>query len=235
MSQSAQGLVFVYIEGGPNVQEDVLNDWYDNEHAPRRLTVPGFNTAFRYKAVDSQTPTWLTLYDIETPDAAYSEAYNALGALGSDNEKLILSKIEALSRRSYVHIGTFTHPDTTVELLPSTYMLAVSLEMTPEGENELNKWYDEEHMNLLSKVPGWKRGRRFRLVEFNQRGTLTDKPVFKYLALHELDNNDFLQTPEFKLAISTEWRDRVMKHCVGREMRIFELHRNFGKPTHQSC
>ncbi|KAJ7504417.1 hypothetical protein B0H11DRAFT_2154560 [Mycena galericulata] len=229
--QKSQGLVFVFLEGGPEVKEDDLNTWYDNEHAPLRLTVPGFLTGVRYKAVDSQTPTWLTLYDVETPDVANSDAYNALRAQASDNEKTIMSKIAALSRRTYVHIKTFTHPDTTTESLPSKYVLAVSLEMTPEGEDELNRWYDEEHMELLSKVPGWKRGRRYKVLEYNQRGIMIDKPVFKYLAVHELDYKEFLQTPEFKHATSTEWRERVMKHCVGREVRVFELHKDFGRAT----
>ncbi|KAJ7668335.1 hypothetical protein B0H17DRAFT_1142454 [Mycena rosella] len=218
---SAQGLVFIYLEAGPDVNETDLNAWYDNEHAPLRLTVPGFMSAIRYKAVDSQNPKWLTLYDIETPEAANSDAYNALRAQGSDNEKAILSKLGGLSRRSYLHMGTFTHPDTKPEELPSKYVFVVSLEMTPEGEDELNKWYDEEHMDLLSKIPGWKAGRK--------RGELADQPVAKYLAIHELSNNDFLSTPEFKHATSTEWRARVMKNAVRREVRIFELHKDFGK------
>ncbi|KAJ7442243.1 hypothetical protein FB451DRAFT_1057606 [Mycena latifolia] len=231
MSQqkSPQGLVFVYVEAGPDVKEDELNNWYDNEHAPLRLTVPGFMTGIRYKAVDSQVPEWLTLYDLETPEAANSDAYNALKALASDNEKAILSKLGGLSRRSYVHMGTFTHPETTTEELPSKYVLVVSLETTPDREDELNKWYEEEHMDLLAKVPGWKRGRRFKLVDFNQRGGLADKPVCKYLAIHELSNNEFLATPEFNHATSTEWRERVMKNMVRREARVFELHKEFGK------
>ncbi|KAJ7781959.1 hypothetical protein DFH07DRAFT_1055482 [Mycena maculata] len=168
-------------------------------------------TGVRYRAVDSQTPTWLTLYDIDKPDTTNSEAYNALKDLASDKEKTIWPKIAGLSRRSYVHMRTFTHPNVTAEALPSRYVLIVSLEMTgPEGEDELNRWYNEEHMDLLSK-----------------KGALTDKPVFKYLAIHELDNSDFQRTPEFKHAISTEWRNRVMQQCLGRESRVFELHKIF--------
>lgn len=204
-------------------------------------------TAIRYKAVDSQVPEWLTLYDVETADVANSEAYNALSSLASDNEKAILSKIGGLSRRTYVHMRTFTHSETNAEALPSKYIFAVSLEMrTPEEEDDMNKWwfdfspfllllnmparYNEEHMELLSKIPGWKRGRRYKLVEYKQRGELVaHKPVSKYLAIHELDNNDFLTTPEFKHATSTEWRNRIMEIAVRREARTFEVYKNFGK------
>ncbi|KAJ6607483.1 hypothetical protein B0H10DRAFT_2071477 [Mycena sp. CBHHK59/15] len=225
-----QGLIFVYLEAGPDVKETDLNDWYDNEHAPLRVTVPGVETAIRYKATDSQTPTWLTLYDVESPETANSEAYKALRSRASDNEKTILAKIGGLSRRTYALLGTFIHPDTTAESLPSRYVVAVSLEVKPEHEDDFNKWYNQEHMDLLSKVPGWKRGRRYAIVDSNQRGELTNKPISKYLALHELDNNGFAETPEWKLALSTKWRDRVMENVVRRELRVFELLKVFRKP-----
>ncbi|KAJ7781939.1 hypothetical protein DFH07DRAFT_1017788, partial [Mycena maculata] len=75
-------------------------DEYDNEHAPLRLTVPGIMTGVRYRAVDSQTPTKPTLYDVDRPDTANSEAYNALKDLAFDKEKTIWPKIAGLSRRS---------------------------------------------------------------------------------------------------------------------------------------
>ncbi|KAJ7890550.1 hypothetical protein B0H14DRAFT_2689784 [Mycena olivaceomarginata] len=206
VTTALEGLVFVYLEPGP-VSEADLNDWYDNEHAPLKLTVPGVKSAIRYKAVDSQTPTWLALYGVDTPEVAKSEPYNALQARASDKEKAILEKVEGLSRRTYVHTATFTHPDTPAESLPCKFLLVVTLEMpNPEQEDDLNKWYDEEHMDLLSKIPGWKQGRRYKLIDFNQLKGLADKP--------------------FKHATSTEWRERVMKNA-GRKARVFELYRKF--------
>ena len=36
----ADGLLFVYTDPGP-VPAAEFNDWYDNEHGPARLAVPG--------------------------------------------------------------------------------------------------------------------------------------------------------------------------------------------------
>ncbi|KAJ7252770.1 hypothetical protein B0H12DRAFT_1017950 [Mycena haematopus] len=227
---SSEGLLFVYLESG-SIKEDELNDWYDNEHIPLRLAVPGIKSAVRYKAADSQTPTWLTLYDIETPEVANSEPYTGLQARASDREKAIAEKIGGLSKRTYVHMSTFTHPDTTAESLPCKFVLVVALEMTtPEGEDDLNRWYDEEHMDLLSKIPGWKQGRRYKLKDFSQKGVMADEPVFKYLAIHEFTENNFMTSPEFKHASSTEWRARIMQNA-GRKARVFELYKKFGKPA----
>ncbi|KAJ6581471.1 hypothetical protein B0H19DRAFT_507620 [Mycena capillaripes] len=231
-TKSSQGLLFVYLEAGQGVEEVDLNDWYDKDHIPLKLTVPGVTSAIRYKAVDSQTPTWVALYDIETAEVVNSDPYNAVKARASDKEKAILAKIGGLSRRTYVHMGTFTHPETALESLPSRYVLLVSLEMkTPEAEDDLNKWYDEEHMDLLAKIPGWRQGRRYKLVDFDQKGQLVDNPVSKYLAIHEFQENNFIQTPEFKHATGTEWREQVMKNAVRREARVFELHNHVRKPA----
>ncbi|KAJ7281566.1 hypothetical protein C8J57DRAFT_1298036 [Mycena rebaudengoi] len=230
--KATEGLLFIYLEVGPDVKEADLNDWYDNEHAPLRLTVPGISSCTRYKAVDSNTPKWLTLYDLDTPNVANSEAYNALRAQGSDNEKAILSRIGGLSRQSFEHMKTYMHPETTADSLPGKYILVVHFEMPPEHEEDFNSWYREEHMDLLAKVPGWKRGRRYQLLDSNQKGAaMVDKPVSKFLAIHDMDNNQFMDTPEFKHATSTPWRVRVTNAAIRREARVFELYKSFAKPT----
>ncbi|KAJ6554947.1 hypothetical protein DFH09DRAFT_1248501 [Mycena vulgaris] len=227
--KAIQGLVFVYLEAGPNIKEDDLNDWYDNEHAPRRLTVPGYMMAARYKAADSQAPTWLTLADIETPEITSSPEYEALGTLGSENEKTIISKLQGVSRRTYTLLRTTVHPETSPEALPGKYVLVVSFEIAPENEDDFNKWYDEEHMDLVARVPGWKRGRRYKLVDSKQSGQ-ADELVSKYLIVHELDNGDFEPTAEFKYPTSTDWAKRVIGSAIRLEVRKFELHKVFTRP-----
>ncbi|KAK6992196.1 hypothetical protein R3P38DRAFT_210261 [Favolaschia claudopus] len=156
-----------------------------------------------------------------------SESYKALQTRVLEDEKEGLAKLEGVSKRTYVHSATFTHPTTEPESLPCKYILVVTLEMkTAEAEEDMNRWYDEEHMDLLSKIPGWKQGRRYKLVESNQRGTMADKPVSQYLAIHEFTNSGFASTPEFKHATSTEWRERVMKNA-DRHARVFELKNKF--------
>jgi hypothetical protein len=86
-------------------------------------------------------------------------------------------------------------------------------------------------MDLVSRIPGWKRGRRYKLVEYTQiRGQfMADQPVSKYLAIHELDNGDFEDTTEIRDARSTEWAQRIIKNAIRREVRSFELHKVFSR------
>ena len=43
----AKGLLFASFDFSP-AQEDEFNDWYDLEHVPERLRVPGFLNAQRW-------------------------------------------------------------------------------------------------------------------------------------------------------------------------------------------
>lgn len=88
-------------------------------------------------------------------------------------------------------------------------------------------------MILLSKIPGWLRGRRYKLIESVYRGvnakqpSKDEKPCAEYLAIHDVMEKDgFMSLPEFKDA-QTPWREKIMKTIVGRELRWFEQYKIF--------
>ncbi|CAK5268115.1 unnamed protein product [Mycena citricolor] len=225
---SPQGMLFVAMEVSPVVTEERFNEWYDTEHVPIRLKVPGLNSVVRYKASDAQVPTWLTMYNCDNAGVVGSEAYTSLAALASDNEKDIASKTIGVSRRVYEHFLTKTDPGVPDEDLPSKFILVAGLEVALEDEDELNKWYAEEHIDLLSKIPGWKQCRRYRILEHRQVGAVMEgKPVCKYLAIHEFDNGVFLKTLEMHNAATSEWAKRMATKFLQHELRVFELHKGF--------
>ncbi|CAK5274585.1 unnamed protein product [Mycena citricolor] len=225
---SPQGMLFVSSEVSPEVTEERLDDWYDNEHVPIRLKVPGLKSVARYKASDAQLPTWLTLYNCDNVAVVGSDAYTKLAALASDNEKDISSKMIGVSRRVYEQFWSQTAPGVTDEDLPSKFILMGGLDIAAEDEDDLNKWYVEEHIDLIAKVPGWKQCRRYKIVEYNQFGAVMEgKPVCKYLAIHEFDKGGFLETPELRTATGTDWAKSVVSKFVQHELRVFELHKSF--------
>ncbi|KAL1748238.1 hypothetical protein HDZ31DRAFT_30081 [Schizophyllum fasciatum] len=224
-------LVLILQEPGPEIDHNRYIDWYNNEHGPRRLTVDGFLTAARWKAVDGKKPTWLTLYDIASEDVADSPAYQAAVAQGSANERDILQKLEFGARRLYRFLSARTHPGAAADALPGRVVLAVWMDVEPGAEAEFNRWYDEEHLVMLEKVPGWLRGRRYTYVDGKSRGTLPGgEAQYKYLALHEFSRGGFMETAELKAALSTPWRDEVAKHVTARDLRVFELDVVYEKP-----
>jgi len=48
--------------------------WYRGDHLPDRLSIPGFRTAWRYRAIEGE-PEYFTFYETDTPEVLFSEAY----------------------------------------------------------------------------------------------------------------------------------------------------------------
>jgi hypothetical protein len=57
--------------------EGEFNDWYDTDHIPERMAIPGFLAARRYQCVDGW-PRYLAIYDLESPDVLESAPYLAV-------------------------------------------------------------------------------------------------------------------------------------------------------------
>ncbi|KAG6855531.1 hypothetical protein H0H87_001514 [Tephrocybe sp. NHM501043] len=226
---SPKGLIFVTSEPGP-VPEDEYNDWYDNEHIPPRLDVLGVLSSARYKAVDSLKPSWLALYDITSPDVAQSSDYKALAPNASQREKQIMANLGSINRRVYENLVSYIYPHTQLASLPARYVFVVHMRVSIHAEEDFNRWYNEEHMVLLSRVPGWLCGKRYRLLESVSRGVKIEpsedeKPYTDYLAIHELESHGFIGLPEFNAAIKTPWRERVMKSVICSELRLYERYK----------
>jgi hypothetical protein len=45
------------------------NAWYDQDHLPRLIGVPGIERAWRFAADNQQSPRYLTAYDLSIKDA----------------------------------------------------------------------------------------------------------------------------------------------------------------------
>ncbi|KAF9063007.1 hypothetical protein BDP27DRAFT_1385042 [Rhodocollybia butyracea] len=228
----AKGLSFVLLEPGNIVSEAEYHDWYDSEHAPARLTIPTFYNAARYKAVDGQKPSYLTLYDISEPSVADGPEYQAVKDKGSERDKRLLSTVQYLNRRCYSLIYTYTRLTISDSDFPPKYVWSVGLEVKPEGEAEFNKWYKEEHIPMISKIPGWIRSRRFVLANNVARGSLEpDVVTYKYLAIHDFSRADYMDSPEENALMSTPWTTKMSDEVVvGREMRNFELFKEYKRP-----
>lgn len=200
-----EGLLFVFAEPG-DVPEAEFHDWYDHEHAPARLRVPGIRTGHRYRALDGVTPTWLAWYELDT-DALRTPAYE-VARRRSPREQDVVRRLATLDRRVY-------------ELLDDAGVagpgapVVVSVALSTDDEPGLDAWYRDEHIPLLHRLPGWRRTRRYRLLD-------GDGPAL--LAFHEIADVGLFDTPEYREATSTPARAAVMSRVTRRERRVFGHH-----------
>ncbi|HEY6495866.1 MAG TPA: hypothetical protein VIZ43_21505 [Trebonia sp.] len=213
----ANDLLLVYSDPGP-VSLDEFTDWYDNEHVPNRLATPGFGAVARFRAADGLKPGWLATYEVE-PGTLETPAYKALSDNASEREKRILSSAATLDRRVYSLESESWADGVSDTAGAPPVVMAVSMSVPPEVVPDMEAYYEQEHYPLLLAVPGWRRARRY---------VLTSGTGPKYLSLHEVDSEAAFDQPGYKAATSTPWRNRIVESAIGREKRVFALHKSFG-------
>jgi hypothetical protein len=97
--------------------------------------------------------------------------------------------------------------------LEKQILLIVRTDVAPEMEDAFNRWYNEEHIPLLIKVPG---------VLWAKRGMNKGKG-HKYIAVYGHENIDVQKTPAYRDVLETEWARRIRPHLRNFEREIYEL------------
>ncbi len=73
MAQKGRGIFMVYVDiDAQHVQE--FNEWYNKEHLPELLSVPGILSAARYEAVKGG-PQYLACYELESVAVMQTPAF----------------------------------------------------------------------------------------------------------------------------------------------------------------
>ena len=195
----AKGLLFASFDTSP-AQEDEFNDWYDMEHAPERLRVPGFLNAQRWIGEDNPKIAVAT-YDLETHAVMDSPAYEAIGGA---NGSVWTKRITAIAKRILRFEGTQIVPGDVSGPAEANALLAVAIDVEPAIEPEFNEWYNSEHLPQLGAVPGVLAARRFQAA-----GAGVEK---KYLALYHLTSADVARSAPWSKAANTPWTEKMRPH-----------------------
>ena len=69
-----KGFLLVFMHPPPAFEEE-FNAWYDSEHIPERLAVPGILTGLRYMNVQGGTPRYMAMYDLAHESVMLSPEY----------------------------------------------------------------------------------------------------------------------------------------------------------------
>ncbi|TBU22570.1 hypothetical protein BD311DRAFT_770169 [Dichomitus squalens] len=170
MPAAEQVLLWIYTNPARRVHDSAFYKWHEAERMPALLDIPEslFLSCTRWIAADRKTPTYLSLYDLALRSTVHDPEYIAL------NEKHALEtrRAEFVESRVYEPVDVLcpsptwtTDSITTDEYAPSRYITVVEADLAMFAESEFCRWYDEEHIPFLSRVPGWVRSRRFVLQE----------------------------------------------------------------------
>lgn len=232
-----EGILYVCMAPKSSLPIERFHDWYMNEHGPMRLRMPQlFRNGFRYRATDLETSgkgqaEWMAVYDVKNTADLVKEPYTSLRSkpIRSDREIETMKEID-VDRKFFDLLREWKSDNwTPVEDVQaegkSRVLVQVSLTLKPgKSDEEVEKWYAEEHVPLLQKVPGWLRTRRFKLSAVEPRDTM------EYMALHEYEPTNGIGGPEFQKATSTAWTKKIYEEYIAeRRRREFSLYYTFGQ------
>jgi hypothetical protein len=191
----ANGLLFASFDYAP-AREDEFNDWYDQEHVPERLRVPGFLNAQRWVSDDGQKIAVAT-YDLETHAVLRSAPYLAVGG---DNGSVWTKRVTSIAKSILRFEGEQIVPGNLTGPAEANGLLVATMNVDPAAEAEFNEWYNKEHLPQLAAVPGVLAARRF------QAAPGVDK---KYLALYHLTSTDVSRSEAWSKAANTPWTGKM--------------------------
>ena len=99
--------------------------------------------------------------------------------------------------------------------LSANFHYVVETDVPETMDLELNKWYAQEHLPGLAKVPGTIRASRFMRVAGSP----------KYFACYDLASADPLTRSEWLAVRNTEWSSRVRPHFQNTRRTLYCAHR----------
>ena len=168
MAKKGQGIFLVYTDlVDPKYEED-FNAWYNTEHLPELLALPGFLDAARYVATKG-SPKYLAAYELESVDAVQTPEFKNRPRTPW-GQRVSPTVIGTNLTRI---VGQQIFPDSVEQ--PDRGMapaLQIGRMSVPDSvDAEWNAWYNGEYIPGYRKVPGVIYARRFRVVEGEVRYT----------------------------------------------------------------
>ena len=154
------GLLMVWVDV-PADREDEFNHWYNEEHLPELLAVPGVLSAARYEAVSSG-PKHLACYELESSAVVDSDAFKNRPA----TEWAQRVGPRAIATTLINNVYEMVYPASLTPVIAQGGMAEAlqigRMGISPENEEEWNRWYSGIYVPNYEKVPGCIRGRRWR-------------------------------------------------------------------------
>ena len=181
-----------------DIAEDEFNDWYDLEHIPERLRVPGFLACERW--IGAREPKIsVATYELDNVDVLKSPGYRAIGG---DNLSVWSKRVTARVKMVMRYEGEQILPGDQTAPKDAPALLLNAMSVAPEHEHEFNEWYNTEHIPALAAVPGTLCARRYRGSGAAQR----------YVALYHLASPDVPDSATWKRAANTPRTERMRPH-----------------------
>jgi hypothetical protein len=213
--------------------EEEINRWYDEEHLPEIMAVPGFISARRFLRVNGPTTSkpskYLCIYEIANENVVLDRAYlefhtgwkgaTTLGTTWTKRVSTHYRSQRSLRRQVFPVRGVYTDSSGESGKAPvpvvgssledawtqpiGSAILHVLTTVDPDCEQELLDWYDNEQTPALMICPGFLSARRLLIRYDDDRGDASILGHHTHLSVYQLANEGALQTGEYAKARGT--------------------------------
>ena len=190
----AKGLLLAAFDFS-TAHEDEFHDWYDLEHVPERLRVPGFINAGRW--IDDTNPkVTIAIYDLANPGVLETPPYLAVGG---DNGSPWTKRTAKFRKSILRYEGEQLFPGERTAPANAAALMLIGMNVVAEHDHEFNEWYNSEHIPALGAVEGVLCARRYRGTGGTQR----------YVALYHLESPEVLRSAEWRDTADTPWTQKL--------------------------
>jgi len=161
MAKKGRGMFMIYVDIDP-VHEEEFNAWYNTEHLPELLAVPGVISAARYEAVKSG-PKYLAFYELDGVDVMQTPAFKNRPRTpwGQRVSPSIIGRNLIRVVGEQIFPAEVEMPDR--EMAPTLQIGRMSVPAA--ADTEWNDWYNGDYIPGYRKVPGVIYARRYRVLE----------------------------------------------------------------------
>ena len=167
MAKKGRGVLLVYADVDDKYDEE-FNAWYNTEHLPQLLSMPGFLDAARYVAIKGG-PKYLAAYELESVDALQTPEFvnRKRPPWDARMSPTVVGKNFARIAGEQIFPDGLEMPDRGMAPVLQIGRMSVS----ESDEAAWTAWYNNEYIPGYRKVPGVIYARRYRVVDGNVRFT----------------------------------------------------------------
>lgn len=168
MAKKGGAIFLVYTDLIDEKYDEEFNAWYNTQHLPQLLALPGVLDAARYVAVKGG-PKYLAAYELESVDAVLGPAWEHRPIPPWDRRMSprVIGKNVARILGDQIFPAGVERPDRGMAPTLQIGRMSISEGLDPEW----NAWYDREYIPGFLKVPGVIYSRRYRVVDGDVRYT----------------------------------------------------------------
>jgi hypothetical protein len=201
-AKKGRGLLMVYVDVPATVEEE-FNRWYDEEHIPERLSIPGVLSAARYVAVRGG-PKYLACYELTEPEAYFTDTWQHYLKNPTPWPQRMAPTVvgQNFVRNLYRLIYPEQVSDDIAQADMSPALLVGRMAVPSALEAAFNQAYNTERLPLYRSIPGYTRARRFVAV--------TGEP--RYTTVHECQSAAVADSPEWEAvrrAHTPVWSEQI--------------------------